>query len=67
MPTSIKAFEIKSGMTLNKSFFNNLTYWKTLVSPSTSVETHVVYAGEQLFKTSEGDYLRLEDFKNYLV
>ena len=67
MPTVVKAFEIKSGMTLNKSFFNNLIYWKGLVSPSTPVETHVIYAGEQLFKTSDGDYLRLKDFKNYLV
>ncbi|MDZ7878544.1 MAG: ATP-binding protein [Saprospiraceae bacterium] len=67
MPNGVKAFEIKSSMTLNKSFFNNLTYWKGLVSEQIKVETHVVYAGNQLFKTSNGDYIRLEDIKQYLM
>jgi uncharacterized protein len=67
LPNGVKAFEIKSSMTLNKSFFNNLVYWKGLVSEQLNVETHVVYAGDQLFKTSDGDYMRLEDIKHYLL
>ena len=66
MPTAVKAFEIKSSMTLNTTFFKNLTYWKGLVTPETQVETHVIYAGNQAFKTGDGHFLRLEDVKNYL-
>ncbi len=66
LPDGVKAFEIKSSMTLNLAFFKNLIAWKNLVSPTLKVETHVVFAGKQRFQTQEGHFIRLEDLKIYL-
>lgn len=41
--------EIKSGSTMTKSYFKNLTYWRQLSGLSTQ-EAFVVYGGETDFK-----------------
>jgi predicted AAA+ superfamily ATPase len=47
--------EIKSGRTMQDSYFANLTYWKKLTGES-SQNLHVVYGGDSDLKTSKGNY-----------
>jgi uncharacterized protein len=42
----ITAVEIKSGRTINKSFFKGLEYWKTIIQ-EVSQHCYVIYAGAQ--------------------
>jgi predicted AAA+ superfamily ATPase len=51
--------EIKSGMTLSKDYFKNLSYWNKL-SGNSEDNSFVVYAGIQDLKTKDGQYLTLK-------
>lgn len=49
-------FEIKSGMTMQNSFFTNLKYWQKLTEEVTS-NFNVIYGGNQSFNTSNGNFI----------
>lgn len=48
--------EIKSGMTRNMAFLNNLQYWQKLTN-NPSDNSYVVYGGDENVKTSNGNYI----------
>ena len=49
-------YEIKSGMTMNESYFTNLKYWQKL-SGEVAANTNVIYGGDTSLKTSKGNYI----------
>jgi uncharacterized protein len=49
-------YEIKSGMTMNDSFFSNLNYWKKIVGEK-SENLNIIYGGETNLKTSNGNFI----------
>lgn len=58
-------YEIKSGMTMNESYFTNLKYWQK-VSANVSGVLNVIYGGETNLKTELGNFISwrsLQDFK----
>lgn len=55
----IVPFEIKSGMTINTSFFDGLKYWKSIAAQSK--EGFVVYAGDEHMARAGGYVLSWRD------
>ena len=49
-------FEIKSGMTMNDNYFDNLKYWQK-ISGEKDENLNVIYGGDLSFKTSYGNYI----------
>jgi len=49
-------YEIKSGMTMNDSFFTNLNYWKKIAGEK-SDNLNIIYGGETNLKTSNGNFI----------
>ncbi|MCI5719663.1 MAG: ATP-binding protein [Bacteroidales bacterium] len=56
---NVKAIEIKSGETYESGYFKNLKYWGVL-SGTDSDNLNVVYAGDQLLRTSQGSLIPWE-------
>jgi hypothetical protein len=56
------ALEIKSGKTITSDYFRNLHYWKKL---SNSDEGHILYAGDQYQKRSDG--IEVLNWRTYLL
>jgi len=48
--------EIKSGMTMNDSYFTNLKYWQKITDEK-SENLNVIYGGNTDLKTSKGNYI----------
>ena len=48
--------EIKSGMTMNDSYFTNLKYWQKITDEK-SEHLYVIYGGNTDLKTSKGNYI----------
>jgi hypothetical protein len=48
--------EIKSGKTMDNSFFENLKYWYKL-GDNPDTQGYVVYGGEKSLKTSTGSFI----------
>lgn len=55
-PEGPTPYEIKSGMTMNESYFTNLKYWQKL-SGEVAANTNVIYGGDTSLKTSKGNYI----------
>lgn len=55
-PEGPVAFEIKSGMTMNESYFTNLKYWQKLTGEKAD-NMNVIYGGDTMLKTSNGNYI----------
>ena len=55
-PDGPVAFEIKSGMTMNESYFTNLKYWQRLTGEKAG-NMNVIYGGDTMLKTSNGNYI----------
>jgi uncharacterized protein len=49
----VTAIEIKSGKTVSPSYFDNLSYWRSLADLPENLE-YVVYGGDQSMQTSAG-------------
>lgn len=49
-------YEIKSGMTMNDSYFSNLKYWHKLTGEE-SKNLNVIYGGDINLRTSNGNYI----------
>jgi len=49
-------YEIKSGMTMNDSYFSNLNYWKKIAGEK-SDNLNIIYGGETNLKTSNGNFI----------
>ena len=49
----VTAIEIKSGKTVSPSYFDNLSYWRSLADLPENLE-YVVYGGDQYMQTSAG-------------
>ncbi|WP_375446465.1 ATP-binding protein [uncultured Fibrella sp.] len=58
--------EIKAGMTLNKDYFDQLTYWNKL-SGNPSANSYVVYGGNTLQSTSSGTFVPLSGLARLLT
>ena len=56
-------YEVKSGMTMNESYFTNLRYWQK-VSGDESGNTNVIYGGDTSLKTSIGNYISWKDLNS---
>lgn len=54
--------EMKSGKTMDKSFFDNLKFWYELTKSQTD-SGYVVYGGEKSYQTSMGTYVSWNDLK----
>lgn len=54
------AIEMKSAITIDRSFFDNLKFWYELTNTSSDIG-FVVYGGDQTMKTSSGTYLSWKD------
>lgn len=55
-PEGPVAIEIKSGMTMNDSYFTNLKYWQKITDEK-SENLNVIYGGDTDLKTSKGNYI----------
>ena len=55
-------FEIKSGMTMNDSYFSNLKYWQKLTGEE-SKNLNVIYGGDINLSTSNGNYISWQSLK----
>jgi len=53
---TLTPYEIKSGMTMNDSYFSNLKYWQK-VTGEESNKLNVIYGGDTDFKTSAGNFI----------
>ena len=51
-----QTYEIKSGMTMNDSYFSNLKYWQKITGEETK-NLNVIYGGDTNLKTSIGNYI----------
>jgi uncharacterized protein len=49
-------YEIKSGMTMNDSYFSNLNYWKKITGEK-SQNLNIIYGGEANLRTSNGNFI----------
>jgi predicted AAA+ superfamily ATPase len=49
----VTAIEIKSGKTVSLSYFDNLSFWRSLADLPENLE-YVVYGGDQSMQTSAG-------------
>lgn len=58
--------EIKVGMTLNRDYFDNLSYWNKLSGNSPS-NSYVVYGGSLRQSTSSGTFVPLTDLNTLLL
>ncbi|MEM8528321.1 MAG: DUF4143 domain-containing protein, partial [Bacteroidota bacterium] len=58
-------FEIKSGATLNKSYFRNLWYWQKL-SGVADKNLSVIYGGEQDFKAAYGQFISWKNLESVI-
>ena len=56
-------FEIKSGATMNSSYFSNLFYWQKLTNTSPK-NLHVIYGGDKSNKTNMGNLISWRDLDN---
>jgi len=59
---NLTAIEIKSGKTINESFFDSLKYWQEL-SGNTSKDSYLVYAGDESHKRSVANVVVWNDLK----
>jgi predicted AAA+ superfamily ATPase len=55
-------YEIKSGMTMNDSYFTNLNYWRKITGEK-SENLNIIYGGETNLKTSNGNYISWRSLK----
>ena len=55
-------YEIKSGMTMNDSYFSNLKYWQKLTGEE-SRNLNVIYGGDINLSTSDGNYITWQSLK----
>ena len=59
-------YEIKSGMTMNESYFTNLKYWRK-VSGDITGPLNVIYGGETNLKTEFGNFVSWRSLKDLEV
>ena len=59
-------YEIKSGMTMNESYFTNLKYWQK-VSGDITGPLNVIYGGETNLKTEFGNFVSWRSLKDLEV
>jgi len=57
--------EIKSGKTIQQSFFDNLLYWKKLTG-NQKAELQVIYGGDQNFQTTSGNFIRWKNLNAFM-
>lgn len=57
----VTAIEIKSGKTVSPSYFDNLSYWRSLADLPENLE-YVVYGGDQSMQTSAGTLISWKNF-----
>lgn len=55
-------YEIKSGMTMNDSYFTNLNYWRKITGEK-SENLNIIYGGETNLKTSNGNFISWRSLK----
>jgi uncharacterized protein len=56
--TGLLPLEVKAGMTLNKDYFAQLTYWNKL-SGNTAANSYVIYGGTIQHRTEQGTFVPL--------
>ena len=61
----VTAIEIKSGKTMSTSYFDNLNYWRSLVTIPEHQE-YVVYGGDQSMQTTAGALIGWRDLDRIL-
>ncbi len=59
-------YEIKSGMTMNDSYFSNLKYWQKLTGED-SKNLNVIYGGDTDFNTSNGNYISWNSMHKHTI
>ena len=59
-PTKPIPYEIKSGKTMNESWFSNLKYLRKVTGDEIA-NLNVIYGGDKTYKTSDGDYIAWSD------
>lgn len=64
--TGLLPIEVKAGMTLNKDYFNQLTYWNKL-SGNSPTNSYVVYGGTLQQSTSQGTFVPLDGLEGLLT
>ena len=65
-PAGPVAYEIKSGMTMNENYFNNLKYWQKL-SGEKPENLNVIYGGDKDLKTSSGNYISWKSVHKHFI
>lgn len=65
-PNGPVPYEIKSGMTMNDSFFSNLMYWEK-VTGDVSGGLNVIYGGDTSLKTESGSFISWRNLKGIVV
>ena len=64
--TGLLPLEIKAGMTLNRDFFDQLTYWNKL-SGNSAANSYVVYGGTLPLTTASGTFVPLSGLEAVLI
>ena len=64
--TGLLPLEVKAGMTLNRGYFDQLTYWNKL-SGNSSANSYVLYGGTLKQSTSLGTFVPMADLDNLLT
>ena len=64
--TGLLPLEIKAGMTLNRDFFDQLTYWNKL-SGNSAANSYVVYGGTLQLTTASGTFVPLSGLEAVLI
>jgi predicted AAA+ superfamily ATPase len=62
-PSGPLPFEIKSGMTMNDSYFSNLKYWQKVTEDVSGV-MNVIYGGDTNLKTEPGRFISWRNVKD---
>lgn len=60
------AYEIKSGMTMNDSYFANLKYWQKLTDEKAE-NLNVIYGGDIDLNTSSGNYISWRSIQKFNI
>ncbi|TAE30778.1 MAG: DUF4143 domain-containing protein [Cytophagales bacterium] len=64
--TGLLPIEVKAGMTLNRDYFDQLTYWNKL-SGNQATNSYVVYGGTLRQSTSQGTFIPLSGLNDLLL
>ena len=64
--SEIKVFEIKSGSTYSKRFFEKLDYWKR-ISENPNTNAAVIYGGDRSMDTPDGKLIAWKDWCSYNI